>query len=88
MALWVDRDNHQAVKATSFAAGGRPLRTTYYGKFRGFLGSARPTEVQIVDEVRPGTVTQLRFSDFDERDVPEAWFDPVQLSQTLQALSK
>ncbi|MFZ4764591.1 MAG: outer membrane lipoprotein-sorting protein [Roseimicrobium sp.] len=88
ITLWVDRDNHQAVKATCFAAAGRPLRTVYYGKFRGFLGSARPTEVQLVDEVRPGTVTQLRFSDFDERDMPEAWFDPAQLPQTQQALSK
>lgn len=69
MTFWVDRDNLRPVKATCFAAGGRALKTVFYDKFRGFLGEARPTEINIVDEIHPNLVSQVRFSEFDHREL-------------------
>jgi hypothetical protein len=72
--LWVDRDNYHPIKVTSLSAGGRALKTAYYDKFRGFLGQSRPTEITIVDEIHPGTVSRVRFSDFDTENLATGLF--------------
>lgn len=86
MTCWVDADSLRPVKTTCFTGGGKALKTFYYDKFRGFLGESRPTEILIVDDVRPNLVTQVRFSDFDHRDLPAEHFTEAFMPDAVRVL--
>lgn len=86
MTCWVDADSLRPVKTTCFTAGGKALKTFYYDKFRGFLGESRPTEILIVDDLRPNLVTQVRFSDFDHRDFPAEHFSETFMPDAVRVL--
>jgi hypothetical protein len=70
---WIDVSNNRPVKARFFSESNRLLKTAYYRQYEMQLGVERPTETVIIDGLDPKWVTVLRFTDWAERDVPEAW---------------
>lgn len=71
--LWVDADNNRPIKARFFADSSRLLKTIYYRKFQTQMGADRPTESVIIDGLDPQSVTLMRFTDYEARDIPELW---------------
>lgn len=70
---WIDTRNHQPVKARFYAESGKLLKTAYFRRFQQQLGQERPTETVIIDGLDPNWVTVMRFTDWAQRDVPDAW---------------
>jgi hypothetical protein len=70
---WIDSSNNRPVKARFYSESNRLLKTAYYRRYEKQLGAERPTETVIIDGLDPQWVTVLRFTDWVERDVPEAW---------------
>jgi hypothetical protein len=86
MTCWVEADSRCPVKTICFSAGGKALKTIYYDKFRGFLGESRPTEILIVDDLQPNLVTQVRFTNFDHRDLSEDKFSEKFMPDAVRVL--
>ncbi len=72
--LWLDRDNSQPIKGRFLAASGRLLKTVYYRRYQPQMGTARPTELVIIDGLNPQSVTLMRLSDYTPRQIPASWF--------------
>lgn len=70
---WIDSSNNRPLKARFYSESNRLLKTAYYRRYEKQLGAERPTETVIIDGLDPQWVTVLRFTDWAERDVPEAW---------------
>lgn len=70
---WIDSSNNRPVKARFYSESNHLLKTAYYRRYEKQLGAERPTETVIIDGLDPQWVTVLRFTDWVERDVPEAW---------------
>lgn len=70
---WIDTTNSQPVKARFYSESNRLLKTAYYRQYEMQLGTQRPTETVIIDGLDPKWVTLLRFSDWQQRDIPESW---------------
>jgi len=71
--MWIDAVNNQPLKARFFAESSRLLKTVYYRRYQTQLGAERPTEYVIIDGLNPQAVTLMRFSDYSNRNIPEAW---------------
>jgi len=71
--IWIDTGNQQPVKARFYAESGKLLKTAYFRHYRPQLGAQRPTETVIIDGLDPSWVTVMRFTDWQQREVPEAW---------------
>lgn len=71
--IWIATDNKQPIKARFYAESGKLLKTAYFRHFQRQLGQVRPTETVIIDGLDPSWVTVMRFSDWVQRDVPDAW---------------
>lgn len=76
LRLWVARSNKQPVKIECLSSTGNTLKTVFYGRFRGFLGKQRPTELMVVDGTAPGRVTRIRFSEFIYQDLQAEAYTP------------
>lgn len=70
---WLDVTSNAPVKARFYSESNRLLKTAYYRQYEKQLGGERPTETVIIDGLDPSWVTVLRFTDWAERDVPDAW---------------
>lgn len=70
---WLDVTGNAPVKARFYSESNRLLKTAYYRQYEKQLGLERPTETVIIDGLDPNWVTVLRFTDWVERDVPDAW---------------
>jgi outer membrane lipoprotein-sorting protein len=70
---WIDVSNNRPVKARFYSESNRLLKTAYYRQYERQLGAERPTETVIIDGLDPNWVTVLRFTNWAEREVPEAW---------------
>jgi hypothetical protein len=78
---WVDAANNRPVKTRFYSESNRLLKTAYYRRYEKQLGAERPTETVIIDGLDPQWVTVLRFTNWVERDVPEAWLQRDYLSR-------
>lgn len=72
--LWVDADDNRPIKGRFFAESGRLLKTVYYRRFQQQMGTARPTEMVIIDGLDPQFVTLMRMTDYAARSLPDTWF--------------
>lgn len=70
--LWVDAKSKLPVKIDCLSSNGGLLKTVYYGKFQGFLGQMRPTELNVVDGTAPGRVTRIRYSQFQLKELEDS----------------
>ncbi|MBF0560628.1 MAG: outer membrane lipoprotein-sorting protein [Alphaproteobacteria bacterium] len=71
---WVDRETDFPVKGKFYSDSGRLLKTAYYRRPDLQLGRLRPTETIIIDGIDPSLVTKMSFSDYQSREIPDAWF--------------
>lgn len=71
--MWVDRDHSRPLKARFYADSGQLLKSAYYRRYRKVFGVERPTEMVIIDGLEADWVTVMRYSDWVQREVPEAW---------------
>ena len=71
--MWVDAINHRPVKARFYADTGALLKTAYYRRYENAFGTERPTETVIIDGLDPSWVTVMRYSQWERRQVPQAW---------------
>jgi outer membrane lipoprotein-sorting protein len=71
--MWVEKGTARPVKAKFYAESGKMLKTAYYRRFEMQLGQSRPTETVIIDGLDPSWVTVMRFTDWAQRDIPDAW---------------
>ncbi len=76
LRLWVNPSDKQPVKVECLSSTGNVLKTVFYGRFRGFLGKQRPTELTVVDGTAPGRVTRIRFSEFLYQDLQDNAYTP------------
>lgn len=72
LRLWADEQRTLPVKVDCLSSTGQVLKTVYYGRFQGFLGRPRPTELDVVDGTAPGRVTRIRFSQFQLRELDDS----------------
>ncbi|MCX7293649.1 outer membrane lipoprotein-sorting protein [Janthinobacterium sp.] len=70
---WIDAASNRPIKARFYSESNRLLKTAYYRRYEKQLGAERPTETVIIDGLDPKWVTVLRFTNWQEREVPEAW---------------
>ena len=70
---WVDANNSRPIKGRFYAESGKLLKTAYYRRYQSQLGLERPTETVIIDGLDTNWVTVMRYSDWQFRDVPDAW---------------
>ena len=71
---WVEQTSFRPIKGKVWSDSGRVLKVLYYRAFEERLGTARPTEVVIVDSVDAALVTTARLDDWAWDDIPESWF--------------
>lgn len=71
--MWIDSASNRPVKARFYSESNRLLKTAYYRQYEKQLGAERPTETVIIDGLDPQWVTVLRFTNWAQREVPEAW---------------
>jgi outer membrane lipoprotein-sorting protein len=71
--MWVDAASNRPVKARFFTESDKLLKTAYYRRYQKVFGVERPTETVIIDGLQPDWVTVMRYSDWVEREVSEAW---------------
>ncbi len=71
--MWVDRADNRPIKARFYTESGKLLKTAYYRRYQKIFGIERPTETVIIDGLEPDWVTVMRYSDWVQREVPEAW---------------
>jgi outer membrane lipoprotein-sorting protein len=82
---WIDTANNRPVKARFYSQSNRLLKTAYYRQYERQLGAERPTETVIIDGLDPNWVTVLRFTNWVEHDVPEAWLQRDYLPRFMPA---
>lgn len=71
--LWLDSVTKRPVKARFYAESGTLLKASYFRRFKEELGTVRPTEIVIIDGLDPGWVTVMRYSNYQWRNIPDAW---------------
>ena len=71
---WVDVENNQPVKGKFYSESERLLKIVYYRGYQAQLGSMRPTEMIIIDGLDSKLVTQMSYSNYAYRDIPEEWY--------------
>ncbi len=71
---WVDKADSRPLKGKFYSDSGRLLKIVYYGGYRTELGRERPTEAIIIDGVDPKLVTKMIFDSYNNRKIPEEWF--------------
>lgn len=71
--MWVDSRTSQPIKARFYADSGKLLKSAYYRRYQKIFGVDRPTETIIIDGLEPDWVTVMRYTDWVQRDVPDAW---------------
>ncbi|MCB1077324.1 MAG: outer membrane lipoprotein-sorting protein [Verrucomicrobiae bacterium] len=81
LRLWIGGAFQRPVKMECLAASGKVLRTVFYDRYRGFLGTDRPAELMIVDGTAPGRVTRIRFSDYSHQELPADWYQPEKMRE-------
>jgi hypothetical protein len=72
--LWVDQETAAPIRARFYADSGRLLKTAFFRRFQRQMGMERPTETVIIDGLNSQSVTIIRLSDFQPRNLPVAWF--------------
>ncbi len=72
--MWVDADTNGPIKAKFYSDSGALLKTAYYRRYQQELGVLRPTETVIIDGLNPKWVTVMRYSDYQFREIQDAWF--------------
>lgn len=72
--MWVDSTDSRPVKARFYSDSGRLLKTAYYRRYETQLDAVRPTETVIIDGLDTSWVTVMRGSNYERRDIPDAWF--------------
>jgi outer membrane lipoprotein-sorting protein len=71
---WVERSTSRPIKAKFYSDSGRLLKIAYYHKYQQQLGDARPMETILIDGVNQNLATIISNSDYQARDIPDAWF--------------
>lgn len=71
--MWVETGSSRPIKARFYADSGKLLKTAYYRRYQKVFGIERPTETVIIDGLEPDWVTVMRYTDWVQREVPEAW---------------
>ena len=72
--MWLDFETHGPIKAKFYSESGALLKTAYYRRYQKELGVERPTEMVIIDGLNPKWVTVMRYSDYQLRSIPDAWY--------------
>lgn len=72
---WIDVENSRPIKGLFYAESGRLLKTVFYRKYQPQLGKDRPTELVIIDGLKPQSVTLMRFGEFSIPNIPSTWFN-------------
>jgi len=71
---WVEKDTYRPVKGKFYSDSGRLLKIAYYHRYREALGGLRPSEVILIDAVNSRLVTTMNFSNYQEKDIPDSWY--------------
>ncbi len=78
--MWIERTSNKPVKAKFYSESELLLKTAYYRRFQKVLGVDRPTEIVIIDGLSPTWVTIMRYADYEQRAIPDSWFQRDYLS--------
>lgn len=81
---WVERGTNRPVKAKFYADSGRLLKTAYYRRYEKLFGTERPTETLIFDGVDAQLVTVMRYTNYQARQIPDAWLSRDGLSDVRE----
>jgi len=71
---WVNRKNDRPYKAEFYTRSGRLLKTAYYSEFRKMQGAIRPTKLVMIDALREGEQSVLKYSNMKLRKLPDKLF--------------
>jgi hypothetical protein len=78
---WIEQGSYRPVKSLLYSDSGRLLKTAFYRRYEHQLGRERPVETVIIDGVDTQLVTVMRYTDYREREIPDAWLTRDGLSQ-------
>lgn len=84
--LWVDASNAQPQKAEFYTESGKHLKTAYYTRFEALAAlDSKPqlVELEIHNALTEGSITRMRYSNFQTEDLQENQFRPEQVSRLI-----
>jgi len=79
VTLFVEKETFNPYKAEFYTISGKLLKTAYYGSYQLILEKKRPTEMKIVDELRTGQSSIIKYSNFEIKEFPEYYFQKTHL---------
>lgn len=71
---WVNKKNDRPHKAEFYTRSGRLLKTAYYSDFMKMQGAIRPTKLVMIDALREGEQSELKYSNMVLRKLPDKLF--------------
>jgi len=77
--LLIEKETFNPYKAEFYAISGKCLKTAYYKNYELILGKERPTEMEIIDELRKNQSSIMKYSNFEIREFPEYYFQKTHL---------
>jgi len=72
--LFVEKETCKPYKSEFYTVGGKLLKTAYYKNYQMILGKERPTETEIIDEIRKGNRSVIKYSNFEIKKFPSYYF--------------
>ena len=79
ITLFVDKETYKPYKAEFYTVGGKLLKTAYYKNYQMILDKERPTETEIIDEIRKGNRSVIKYSNFEIKEFPSYYFQKEHL---------
>jgi hypothetical protein len=80
---WLEQQTFRPIKSEVMSASGKLLRTVYYSDFKNVLGESRPLRLIVINSIE-GTVSEIRFSGFAYREMPDALFEESLMPRAIK----
>lgn len=79
IALLIEKETFNPYKAEFYAISGKWLKTAYYKNYELILEKKRPTEMEIIDELRKNQSSIMKYSNFEIKKFPDYYFQKAHL---------
>ena len=81
LKLWVDEESAEPLRADFYVVSGKLIKRALYRKYDVIDGRRQLTEIEILDLLRPGHRTVMRYSNQARRDNPDKMFSKDSLGK-------
>lgn len=82
LEYWIDASNNRPIKVLFQTKNGKTMKTGYFTDYKNVLGTVRPTTMKILDQLRKGRHTTLKFIDAKKENLPGILFEKQNLGRS------